>query len=130
MKTLTLAGLEEYQAMLAAAMDGFAVVDAKGRVTECNDALCEILDYSREELLGMSVSQLEAKETPEDVSRHLSLILQQGRDRFETRLWRKGGRPVDVEVSASRVPGEGPLIVAFLREIGTRKRVEARLIES
>src|SRR5512141_1862952 len=129
MNTLTLAGQAEYRTMLAASMDGFVVVNADGQITDCNETFCQMLGRRREELLGTALRELEAKETPEEVARHLSAILQRGHDRFETRLWRKDKVMVDVEFSVALLPSDRKSVVGFAREIGSRKRVEARLLE-
>lgn len=52
-----------HKKIIDAAMDGFVVVDAAGRILEVNDTFCRISGYSRQELLAMSLHDLEAAES-------------------------------------------------------------------
>jgi len=118
------------QAILDTAMDGFTCFDSAGRLTEVNDPFCRMLGCERKELMGTELGRLEMKESPEEMRGHLARISAAGRDRFETRLRHKDGSAVDVEVSVSVLPGGNGLLVGFTREIGERKRGEARRRES
>jgi two-component system, LuxR family, sensor kinase FixL len=116
----------KYRAIVATAMDGFALIDPLGRIAEVNDAHCRMVGYTREEMLGMSIAQLEAAESPEEVAAHVRRVQQTGSDQFETRQRRKDGSTVDLEISASRL-GSGPgSIIAFARDITQRKKAEAK----
>jgi PAS domain S-box-containing protein len=119
----------EYRTILATAMDGFTLIDETGRIADTNEAYCRMVGYRKEELLGTPILQLEAKESPEEVGRHMARIHANGSDRFETRHRHKEGRTVDLEISVSCMPDK-KAIIAFAREIGERKRAEARLRES
>jgi PAS domain S-box-containing protein len=43
---------DKYRAILESIEEGYYEVDLRGNITFCNDYLCKILGYSREELLG------------------------------------------------------------------------------
>lgn len=115
---------ERYKSIVRTALDGFWLVDAQGCLRDVNDAACELLGYSREELLSMHISDLESSETPEDTARHIEQIIECGSDRFETRHRCKNGRIIDVEVSTNFVTSNGGNFFAFLRDITARKRAE------
>lgn len=118
---------EFYRTLIQTSMDGFCVVDTQGRLLDVNEVYCQIIGYSREELLAMSVSDVEAMETPEDTARHVQQIKTQGPDRFETRHRHKDGRLLDIEVSAHFVPGgRDSRFLVFLRDITERKQLEAQ----
>jgi PAS domain S-box-containing protein len=119
----------QYRTILATAMDGFTLIDESGHIVDANDAYCRMVGHRKEELLGTSLLQLEAKESPEEIARHMARIHANGSDRFETRHRHKEGPPVDVEISVSCMPDNKDMVV-FAREIGERKRAEARLRES
>ncbi|MCX7012680.1 MAG: PAS domain S-box protein [Candidatus Sumerlaeota bacterium] len=123
------ADLQRYEVMLNTTTDGFWLADLQGRLLEVNDAYCRLVGYSRDELLRMSISDVEVTETPEDIARHVDLIVASGIDRFESRHRRKDGRVVDLEISVAYLPSVSRL-VNFMRDITDRKRMEKALRES
>jgi len=116
-----------YRMILQTAMDGFCLVDVKGRLLEVNEAYCSMLGYSREELLQMGIDDLEVEEMHSDISAHIEKISTQGGDIFETRHRRKDGGILDLEVSVQYRPTEGGLLSIFLHDITQKKLIEARL---
>jgi len=112
---------EMYETILRTTIDGFWLADMEGRFLEVNDAYCRLTGYLREELLRMTIRDVEAIETPEETSRRIQKIQQVGYDRFESRHRCKDGRVVDVEVSVSYLPGDTGRMVVFVRDITGRK---------
>ncbi|MDT8285435.1 MAG: PAS domain S-box protein, partial [Thermovirgaceae bacterium] len=102
----------------------------QGHLLDVNDAYCRMSGYSEQELLSMSISDLEAAESAADVEEHIKNIIAGGEDRFETLQRRKDGSISDVEVSTVYIPGEPGKIVAFLRDITDRKRAEEELLRT
>jgi PAS domain S-box-containing protein len=113
----------EYKTIVGTAMDGFWIVDAHGRFLDTNDAYCRLIGYSREELLKMKISDIEAKEKPKETVRHIRKIMEAGGDRFETRHRCKDGRVVDLEVSTNYNKESGDKLFVFLRDITQRKQM-------
>lgn len=118
---------EQFKIMIRASLDGFWITDLRGRFQEVNDAYCVLMGYSREELLKMNVTGIEAMETPKATARHISRVLDTGGDRFETRQRRKDGRILDMEISANYSPLHGGRIYCFSHDITDRKRTEDEL---
>ena len=50
---------ERFRALVEQAGDGFELVDADGRLVDVNDATCQQLGYSRDELLGLSIPDID-----------------------------------------------------------------------
>jgi len=122
---------EKYRIMLETALDGFCVVDLNtGLAVEVNDSYCKMVGYTREELLKMSIPDMEAIETREESAQHVKKIMEQGHAFFETKHRRKDGKLIDVEVSAHYIDVEGGQIVIFVRNTTDRKRAEQALIEN
>ena len=113
---------EWHRSILRAAMDGFWMVAPEGRLLEVNDAYCRMSGYSEAELLAMRLSDLEVHANGEPVAARIVRIIERGQDRFATRLRRKDGKIIDVEVSAQYRPFAGGRIIAFLRDITERKQ--------
>ncbi|MFC1836109.1 PAS domain S-box protein [Thermodesulfobacteriota bacterium] len=116
-----------YRAILGTTIDGFVVGDTTATIMEVNDAFCQMTGYSREELIGMTILQLEAIETPEETALHLQKIMEEGSDLFETAHRRKDGSLVQIELSARFLPIAGGRIFAFARDITDRKKAEDQI---
>lgn len=114
--------------IIQTAMDGFCMVDRDGRILEINDAYCRMSGYTREELVQLSIPQLEMNwPDPESFSRRLDQIIQKGRELFETRHRTKDGRVLHLEISANSLDPRGERLCAFIRDITARKEMEAML---
>jgi PAS domain-containing protein len=64
----------KYSQILATTLSGFWISDPQGRLLEVNDALCRMLGYTREELLTMSIADIEAAESSADVLNHIAAL--------------------------------------------------------
>ncbi|MBI2928249.1 MAG: PAS domain S-box protein [Verrucomicrobia bacterium] len=118
---------ENYRTVIRAAQDGFWLLDMEGRLLDVNEAYCRLTGYSREQLLAMRISDVEAAESQEEVRRHVAQVMAAGSDRFETRHRCADGRPVELEVSANYASSDGGRHFAFFRDITERKRAEEAL---
>ena len=116
--------------LLQASMDGFWLVDRRGRLLEVNQTYCGMSGYTVEELLTMDIYDLEAAETADASATHLQKVMTLGEDRFESRHRRKDGSIFDVEVSVQYQPDEGGQFLAFLHDISDRKHAEELLRSS
>jgi len=119
-----------YRAVIEASEDGFWMIDREGHLLAVNDAYVRRSGYSRDELLSMSIWDLEARESPVDVKEHIRTVVSQGSDLFETRHRTRQGLVWPVEVSAMHSPEAGGLFFAFLRDITERKLLERQIVEA
>ena len=121
---------EKLQTILKTALDGFWLTNLEGKILEVNDSYCQMIGYTREELLKMSTQDLEAVESPEEVAQHIKRLFKKGYDSFVSQHKRKDGRIIDVEISVNYLDvGEGQIFV-FARDITERKQAEKALRES
>jgi PAS domain S-box-containing protein len=116
---------ERHRAILRTAMEGYWLVGIDGRLLEVNETYCRMSGYGEQELLTMTIPQLEANETPEVTSAHMAEIVREGEDRFESRHRRKDGTVFDVEVSVQYRDTDDGRLVVFVRDISERKRTES-----
>ena len=113
--------------ILETALDGFWLVESSTqRIMDVNEAYCRMSGYSRDEILTMTIPQLEALEQPDEVNAHVAHIMDKKADRFETLHRRKDGSKFFVDISVQYL-GETGKLFAFLRDITERKQAEEAL---
>lgn len=102
-------------------------VSEDARLLYVNEQACRALGYSREELLGMTVYDVDplfSQADQEQVHRHLR---QHKHMAFESVHLTREGKAYPVEVRSLRVEVEGQVLVCtFCRDISERKEIEAR----
>ncbi len=120
---------DQYLCMLQSTTDGFCRIGRDGRLLDANLCYENLSGYSREELIGMPVDQLDQIESADDVQKHMMELIESGFTRFETKHRRKNGIIWDVEVSSSYLPSKNEMIT-FLRDITESKLAAVEKIAS
>ena len=122
-----------WRGVFGSPMIGILFWDSAGAITDANDALLQMVGYSREDLDAGRVSWLEM--TPLD-ERYLderaleSLTATGVCDPFEKHYIRKDGSRVPVVIGAALIDGSRDHGVAYVQDITERREAEARLRES
>ena len=105
--------------------DSIFLVDEQARFHFVNDGACRRLGYSRQELLGLGVADVDAAFFLANWPAHWRELMARGALTFESRHRTKAGEEFPVEVSANRVTyGAKTYNCAFVRDISERKRTE------
>ncbi|RDZ47720.1 hybrid sensor histidine kinase/response regulator [Haloferax sp. Atlit-19N] len=121
---------EEYQELIDGMNDTVWVIDIDSHILAVNETAVELLGYSRDELLSMTVHDIDAGLSDEEASALISQMPTDGTQVFETVHRAKNGREFPVEISSSLVTYRGETVVlSVARDITTRKRYEAELRE-
>ena len=118
-----------YSAAIETSVDGFWAVDMGGHILEVNDAYLRRSGYTREEMLGMCVSDVEVNERPEETAAHIAKLVKLGGESFETRHRAKDGSVWEAEIAASYLPVGGGRIFCFVKDI-TERKLQAQMIET
>lgn len=119
-------GHETLLHILEASTDGFLRLSIQGKLLDTNPAYSLQSGYSREELLGMTLEDLDIAEAPLPLATRIAQVIAKGSDQFETVHRRKDGSPWPVEVSMTFNAANSQLL-GFLRDITERKRYSAEL---
>ncbi len=121
---------EKYSTILKNANVGFMISDMNANILEVNDAYREMIGYSRNELLGMKIYQLDISGDPEKVDKEKDDIFETGSFHHETKHIRKDGKAINVLVSANLLEKE-EMVCCFIRDVTdiriAKKELEERL---
>ena len=99
-----------------------------GRLLYVSDSNCRRHGYSREEMLGMSILDLDPSLSPAAWQEHWRQLKERGSLSFETTHRTKEGEIFPVEVTANFVEQDGrEYNFAFARDISRRKALETSL---
>ncbi len=125
---------ERYRLLLENASDAIYVhevtPEAPGRFLEANLRACELLGYTRDEFLGMSVGQIDVPDQAARVPAILRTLDETGSAVFETEHVAKDGQRIPVEVSTRLFRlRDRPVVLSVVRDIRQRKAAERRLGE-
>ena len=60
--------------ILETTQDGFCIVGENQRLIDANNAFCKMLGYTKEEILNLTVSDIDFYESSEDVKKRLDRI--------------------------------------------------------
>ena len=124
---------DRYRTLFEGAQDGIALADVEtGRLKDCNQALCRMVERDKAELVGQAQSILHP---PEDDVDGLSRTFRQHQagdgQALEACLFSKSGKLIDVEIHAGRVRlGGREYLLGIFRDITERKRAEDKIKES
>jgi PAS domain S-box-containing protein len=123
--------LEMFAAAVENAGDAAFWKDRSGRLVYVNEAACQMLGYSREELLTMSLADVDPFVTPDDVERSFAELAGKKRYRLERFHRAKSGRLIPVELSGTYVKlGAGLYTCSFIRDMTERNAVRDALERS
>ena len=103
-------------------------IDPQARLLYVNDAACRTLGYSREELLSMTIHDIDPNFSESIWKAHWNELRQKKHMNFEGTHKTKDGRIIPVDVSINFLKFEdGEYNFAFVRDISERKRAEDEL---
>ncbi|MGA2668514.1 MAG: PAS domain S-box protein [Ignavibacteria bacterium] len=118
----------KYRNLFDYATDSIFVQSIKGDILSVNNEACKLLDYTREELYRMNLSDIMIEDDSINFVKLTSILREIGSHRFETCYRKKDGTPVDVEVSIRliRLLDEN-VVQAFVRDITERKKTQKEI---
>ena len=117
-----------YKAIIQSSPDGFLLIKHPGGdIIDANEALCNMLGYSRDELLSTKISDIEDgfNESLDSIRNRITDIEEKGEASFVTRHRCKGGRIIDVTVNLKYL--EEGLSFCFQRDITEQKKAREEL---
>ncbi len=121
---------DRYRTMFETSPDGVLVAQAKdGRIVEVNPAFLEILQFSREEVLGHTSRELDIWADAGDSLKVSDALHEQAAARdLEVRLRRKNGEVFWGQLSASYADFDGETcVISYIRDVSAAKADEEKI---
>lgn len=120
------ASLTLFRSLLDQATDAVEVIDPDtARFLDVNEHAHSALGYTRQELLGMSVTDIDPLVTLPRFMDHVARLRNTGALTLETLHRRKDGATFPVEVSARLIRLDREYLLAIVRDITQRRKAEA-----
>ncbi len=120
---------KRFRMLVEQAGDGFFIHDYEGKILDVNLTACEMLGYSKDELLRMSISDVDMEVAEKGHrGRYWDPLQSEKHTTFEGTHRRKDGSTFPVEVRLGRVDLEDrTLLLSLTRDITERKIAENNL---
>jgi diguanylate cyclase (GGDEF)-like protein/PAS domain S-box-containing protein len=121
-----------YRAVVTQTSEGILLVNVKTkRLLEANDACLQLLNYSNEKILTLTLYDIVSDDRQSIDRKIQDLLIHKSRlPPFEQKYYRQDQTLVDVEVSANLISYAQDVICVVIRDITERKISEATLRES
>ncbi len=121
---------DRFRMIFESANDMLWILSLDGEILQVNETTCNILGYTKEEMIGWRVSDVVTSQGAAQVPTRLARIKEQGEAVFELEHVRKDGGRIPVEINVRIVDfGQGPVLLSVIRDIRERKRAQEALAE-
>ena len=123
--------LELFHTLFEHSRDAVEIIEPETlKLLDVNETLCRELDYGRDELIGMTVYDINPTIAPDVVKSLETTLRKEGSLTFESLHRRRNGSTYPVEISLSFNNIEPPCLLAIARDITERKEAEEALKDS
>ncbi len=126
---------EKYRAVFNSATIGIGILDLSGTITQTNNAAAKMLEYSQEELAGLSIYDLTAAHDADRTATNFGSLIRGEIDsyRLEKQYVKKSGDSMWADVSVSAIrnnQGECVSVLGVILDISERKKAHEVLVHS
>jgi diguanylate cyclase (GGDEF)-like protein/PAS domain S-box-containing protein len=118
---------EKFRSLTEQAADSFFLFGTDGRFTEINPTACKVLNYPKEELLGMRTEMVFSK-LPEKIKHLKTDCKERASSNFEDIMTGKDDTQIPVDINIRLISiGEKQMYFALCRDIRDKKKAEAQI---
>jgi PAS domain S-box-containing protein len=117
-------GEERHKQVIQTALDGFVRFDRNGNVLEVNQALCELLADTADNLKKRNAFDATGIGLPADVQSRISKLEEEGAAHCFARLVRRDGPEIEVEISLRR---NGDDFFGFVHDVSAQRHLERQM---
>ena len=119
---------EKFRTLFESASDALFIIDMKGKILDANLVAYERLGYTKEELLSLTLSQLDPPSFAAVLPERMEHLKKYGRSWIETAHIRKDGSIMPVEVNARMVTLHGEKVIfSVIRDVTERRQMQEQL---
>ncbi len=119
-----------YRFLFESSGDEFFMMDENGKFLQVNEAGCEKLGYTREEMIGQGVTMILAPEIIGMTENRTEQVLRERDVTFESVHMKKDGTRIPVEVCSRAVVFQGKtVLLSTARDLTERKKAEAAIAQ-
>jgi PAS domain S-box-containing protein len=117
---------ERFRTLFENAAEAVVINDEQGHFLDANEQACAKLGYTKEELLGMTASQIDTPRFAEGLPDRTARLLRDGIISFESEHVARDGTIFPSETTASIIELDGKrAILAMVRDLTEKRRAEA-----
>ncbi|MBL7128114.1 MAG: PAS domain S-box protein [Ignavibacteria bacterium] len=117
---------EQYNKMKSTDLFGYWLVDENAKLLDVNEHYSRMSGYTREELLNLTVPELEGLETSDETVKRIQRVIEAGTMQFESKHRAKDGHVFDVEINVVYWYSKRKFIT-FINDITERKQAELQI---
>ncbi|MBF0506298.1 MAG: PAS domain S-box protein, partial [Nitrospirae bacterium] len=122
---------KRYHTLFEYSPDGILIIDAAGKIIEFNETAHRQLGYSREEFQKLSLPDIDAAWSPEEILARIGKVLETGQAEFTVRQRTKQGEVKDVYTFTKAIVLSGsPVLHVIWHDITERKKAEQLIRQS
>ena len=119
----------KFRTLFNSASDGIFIHDMQGHFLEVNQMACERLGCTREEMLQMTLMDIDTPEFASRIPERMAELTRRGQVVFETAHRRRDGTVIPIEASVRIIEYRGaPAMLSIARDISERKRLEQQFL--
>ena len=119
---------EKFRTLFESANDAMFIIDLNGKILDANVVAYERLGYTKEELLSLTLAQLDPPSMAAVLPERMEHLKKHGRSWIETAHTRKDGSIMPVEVNARMVTLHGEKVIfSVIRDVTERRQMQEQL---
>jgi len=116
-----------YRNLFEYSSDAIFIHDDKGHMLNVNQRAVDMLGYTRDELLALSMVDYHPQEVVDVAMAAYNELAKAGHGRFDSKFRKKDGSLIDVAISAQPIEPVSAVFQTLVRDITYRKRAEEAL---
>ncbi|MCK5706801.1 MAG: PAS domain S-box protein [Candidatus Aureabacteria bacterium] len=119
-----------YRTLFNGISDSIFIHDESGNIFDVNRIACDVLGYTREELLKMNISDINLSDDLKEAIKNFKKIKGEENIVFETEYISKKGARIPIEMNSRLVEYAGMIaVLSVARDITMRKKIEEKMLQ-